>query len=508
MLRRSLLSYLLQGTAVAAGAVLSPRLLAAASADPGDVLRETYARFHAARKSHPELAGFVSQDPKGLAPQMAELSGRWPTALRGRLLRNGPGLFERDGMRYQHWFDGDGLLQQWHISGDAKARVLHQARFIQTPKFLREEKAQRFQVMAAGTTIPNAKAVGGPDDANTANTAIMQLGGECYALWEAGSAYRFDCETLSTLGVKTWSEELEGVAFSAHPVYEKDGRVWNIGHLGDRMVVYGLSAKGALSQSQLIELPRAGYSHSFAHSENYLIVVLAPLVKVREAQSYFEGLGFRPELGSLMVIIDKRDLSKVRYAELDSGMSYHYADAWEESDGSLHLRACWYDSAQSSVISPNGHLMRATFDQGKHLSARLMQISLKPGAKRASLSALGQSGVEFPVTLKLGGKRSDALYLQGRKQGGDYGFLSKLIRLNAQGDKTAEFDLGADFAIEEQLPVFVDGRSYAIGTALDIKRQRSGIVLFDLKAISDGPIAQAWLQRAVPLGFHGSFVKA
>jgi carotenoid cleavage dioxygenase-like enzyme len=34
------------------------------------------------------------------------------------------------------------------------------------------------------------------------------------------------------------------------------------------------------------------------------------------------------------------------------------------------------------------------------------------------------------------------------------------------------------------------------------------LVAFDLSRISDGPIAQAWLENAMPLGFHGSFLAA
>ncbi|NEQ34412.1 MAG: hypothetical protein F6K04_26080 [Leptolyngbya sp. SIO4C5] len=44
------------------------------------------------------------------------LSGELPPDLRGSLYRNGPGRLERDGLRVQHWFDGDGAILAVHLN--------------------------------------------------------------------------------------------------------------------------------------------------------------------------------------------------------------------------------------------------------------------------------------------------------------------------------------------------------------------------------------------------------
>ncbi len=499
MLRRNLLQ-LLGGLTV--GALASPLLAKVKSTSSVDVLTETARRFTAARKSHAFLAGWESVTPDGTAKVSATLSGKWPKALRGTLLRNGPGLFDRGGQRYQHWFDGDGLLQSWQIND---AGITHQSRFVNTDKFSRENRSGKFEVMAAGTTIPNARPVSGPDDANTANTSVMQIGGKTYALWEAGSAYEVDPDTLATIGAKVWRDDLEGAGFSAHPLYENDGSVWNFGLFNSKMIIYQIGSDGVLKQAQLIELPHGGYMHSFSASESKLVFVIAPLLPVREAGSFFESLGWKPELGSLMVIVPKADLSKARFAEFESGAAYHYADAWDEADGTLALRGCWY-APGSGFVSPFGQYVQGYTQLDAPLAQDLVEIRLPAHAKRAVLHRQGLVKVEFPIqTNRM--QKSANIYLQGHAQH-PLGALSGILSLDKSAKPLGHFDFGDNFALEEQLYVRADGKRYALGTIFNAKTARTGLVLFNLDRLADGPIAQAWLDRAMPLGFHGAFLPA
>ena len=495
MLRRSLLQLL--GSSLAAAPFAALDRLALASTDP---LALSARRFTQARSGHPFLAAWEGVKPPGTAKVSVTVSGHWPEALRGTLYRNGPGLFERGGQRYQHWFDGDGLIQAWKIGADG---VSHQSRFVNTAKFARENRSGQFEVMAAGTTIPNARPVSGPDAVNTANISVLHIGGKTYALWEAGSAYEIDPDTLETRGPKLWREDLEGVAFSAHPVYEPDGGIWNFGLFGRKLVVYQIGANGLLRQAQLLELPTDGYIHSFTASASKLVFVLAPLVQVRDAGSYFEGLDWREERGSFMVVLDKSDLSKPRFAEFESGAAYHYADAWDEPDGTLALRACWYP-AGSGFVSPFKEFVQGYTQQAKPLVSELVEVRLAATAKRAVLRKLGFSNAEFPIPLKLS-QKAPVIYLDGRAEH-PLGGLSGVLSLDREARVLGHFDFGDDYLLEEQLYVRAGGKRYTLGTVFNAKRARTGLVLLNLERLEDGPVAQAWLDRAMPMGFHGTFV--
>lgn len=61
--------------------------------------------------------------PRGdFAGASAQVSGRFPPAVKGVLFRNGPAIHDMGGLRYQHWFDGDGMGVRAEVRGGAGCR--------------------------------------------------------------------------------------------------------------------------------------------------------------------------------------------------------------------------------------------------------------------------------------------------------------------------------------------------------------------------------------------------
>src|SRR5688572_24579910 len=85
---------------------------------------------------YPWLAGWQDAPLGDGIAHTLKISGRVPAGLAGTLYRNGPGRFSRAGLRYKHWFDGDGLMQAWQLGPQG---ISHRARFVGTAKFKREE---------------------------------------------------------------------------------------------------------------------------------------------------------------------------------------------------------------------------------------------------------------------------------------------------------------------------------------------------------------------------------
>ena len=52
------------------------------------------------------------------------------------------------------------------------------------------------------------------------------------------------------------------------------------------------------------------------------------------------------------------------------------------------------------------------------------------------------------------------------------------------------------------------GPGWVLGTALDYARKQTLLSCFAADAMADGPMAQATLPYALPLGLHGVFVAA
>ena len=88
-----------------------------------------------------------------------------------------------------------------------------------------------------------------------------------------------------------------------------------------------------------------------------------------------------------------------------------------------------------------------------------------------------------------------------------------MSRYNLETGEIDTFRYGDGFLVEEH--VFAADRSnmqegvgWLIGTALDVARGQTVLSVFDALHLGDGPIAQAWLPYALPLGLHGNFEAA
>jgi len=238
--RRRFLRNLLSGATALA---VAPALLRGEDAFAGDP-----ARFAAGLREQPWLAGWKSVQSETLGPATVQLEGRLPAGFAGTLYRNGPAWTERAGFRYEHWFDGDGMVHAWRFNGDGTLR--HHARMVATPKFTREQRAGRFMYPVAGTSIPDRQPIRNNDDANAANTSVTVINGRLFALCEAGSAFELDPDDLATLGPVTWRPDLAAIPFSAHPLVDRDGSSWNFGSIammgGNGLVVWHVGRDGTL----------------------------------------------------------------------------------------------------------------------------------------------------------------------------------------------------------------------------------------------------------------------
>ena len=491
----------LQGLLGAATAAALAPLAAGRLAHAGDP-----AEFAAGLRAHPWLAGWRGVRAEALGPQSAEVRGRWPAALRGTLYRNGPAWFERDGFRYEHWFDGDGMVQAWRMDG---AGVVHRGRMVETPKFARERRAGRFVVPAAGTHVPHPRPVRNNDDANPANTSVMALGGRVFALCEAGSAFEVDPDTLATLGPVRWRDDLATLPFSAHPLIDRDGSVWNFGGIGmlgggTDLLLWQLGADGTVRQARTLACPALGYLHSFAMTDTHLVFVLAPFV-LGESGAFFQRLRFQPGEAARIAVVPKADLSAARWFEADFAMAYHFADAWQRGD-EIVVRAVLHDDVEAAR-SPMAHAMRGEARPDASVG-RLARLHLDLRGGRARWEREDARDLEFAVfDPRSRGDRAATLYAPTTV--GEAPMFNAVVALDPRGRRRVH-RYGDGVLAEEHLFVPRPGSSapddgWLLGTLLDSRRDRHGLALLDARRVDDGPIAEAWLPYSMPLGFHGTF---
>lgn len=461
--------------------------------------------FRAGLARHPWLVGWQDAAVHDGRLRAATVEGILPAGLAGTLYRNGPGRFSRAGRRYGHWFDGDGLVQAWRIGPHG---VAHQARFVATPKFAHEERVGRFVRPAIGTPIADAVPVRNSDGMNTANTAVVAHAGDLLALWEGGSAFALDPGTLHTRGARSWGEGLQSLPFSAHPLRDRDGSLWNFGLAGATLLVWHIGADGRLRALHRVALPFPGYLHAFSMTERHLAFVLLPYVRVETAgeQPYLETLQWQPQRGARAVVLEKDAPDRARWFGLPAGAAYHFGPALQRGR-ELIVQACWLGNG-ADALSPFASEMRgrpARFDA----DSRFVQIRLGLHDGSARMATLVEGAIDFPEWNDAHGGALYALAVGAN----EHGYFDAVCALDPERGETARYRYGDGIMVEEHRFVAAPGarrprQGWLLGTVLDYRRGRSGLAVLDAERLEDGPLAMAWLPYPMPLGFHGCFVAA
>lgn len=467
------------------------------------------------------LTAFQSSfaDPvEALGPTRVRFDRSLPPALSGTLFRNGPARMQRGAMRYLHWFDGDGMIQSYRLSGN---EMVHQARMVRTSRYVAEEKAGRFLWGGFGTGFPSARAVRRPDDVNVANISVLPLERELLALWEGGSAWRVDPLSLDTLGRKVFSPETDGLPFSAHPRTDPDGRIWSFGYAAGsgKLVLYDIEASGRLNRVELINAPNADMVHDFAITERYLVFVLMPVSADLDAapdegivrQGFLRRLRWEDERPVIVLLVDKSTLTVAHRFELVPFFAFHFGNAWEDG-GAVRIEVAQAPPFDISMRTIENATVGTPLG-APHDCHPAMDIVLDPLRGRARTQALPRACAEFPrFDQRYTGLKTTRLIalIRAPSMPDEVFGYNAVVTIDRIGGRTQSFDYG-EFSIAEE-HVFVpgpgarEGAGWLIGTVYDWHAGRTELTVLDAGAVADGPIARAPLPYALPLGLHGQFV--
>lgn len=470
------------------------------------------AEFAAAMAKRPWLLGFQSAAPGGYAERRMTVEGVLPAGLRGTLFRNGPARHEIGDMRYHHWFDGDGMVNAFRFEGGG---ATHIGRFVETAKFIDETAAGRALHPGFGTELPGMEPVRSADQINVANINVIWHGGELLALWEGGSAYRLDPETLETLGLKSWTAETRGLPFSAHPRVDADGTLWNFGYstVAEALVIYRIDAGGVLRDQGVVRLPGIPMIHDFMITDRHLVFVLPPFRFDRAKQGDFlSRFNWSPDEGGRALIVDKNDLTTMQVVELPSFWVFHFSNAYDTGDGGIEFQAPVYRNPDAmtetfrevmrgnEVPAEGSTLITGRIDVAK---ATFSQTEIREGFAS-----------EFPrIDMRRAGQRHRHTVLMQSSAEAEGPIFDTVLRLDHETGDADRFRFAAGELAEEH--IFVpdagsadEGAGWVIGTALDSRTARTSLNVFDAGRIADGPVARLYADYPLPLGLHGNFVPA
>ncbi len=437
------------------------------------------------------LAGTLAPVPDEIDAVDLPVEGALPPELTGRYLRNGPN--PRPGEDPGHWFTGHGMLHGVRLR--AGRAEWYRNRWVRTG-----ELAGHPFVRADGTVDRTAVA---------ANTHIVEHAGRLLALVENGFPYEVTPE-LATVGPCDFGGRLT-TAMTAHPKCDPvtgDLHFFGYSPMDPHLVYHRLSAAGELVASA--EVPGAGPSmmHDFAITDRHALFLDLPITfsldGLRRGMPYAWDDAYPSRIG----VMPLERPGEVRWFPVDPCYVFHVGGARTEADGRIVLDGCRYGAADALAMWDRLGAGSATAARAAALgAARLHRWVLDPATGQVGEAPRDGRPTEFPtLDDRRVGRASRHLYAVSHTEG-----TAAVVKYDEVTGAASAHELGTETVVGEA--VFVpaqDGTGEDDGWLLTIttRRDRGGsqLLVLDATDVAGPPVAAVTLPRAVPSGFHGSWI--
>ncbi|XP_018427126.1 PREDICTED: beta,beta-carotene 9',10'-oxygenase-like [Nanorana parkeri] len=302
--------------------------------------------------------------PETPQPIPAKVRGTIPKWIRGSLLRNGPGRFEFGNDKFNHWFDGMALMHKFNIDNGS---VTYMSKFLESDAYTMNLSQNRIVASEFGTlaspdpcmsVFDRMKSRFDFQKISTDNCSVNYViyKGDYYVSTETNFMRKVDAASLKTLDKVDWSKFIAVNGATAHPHYDPDGTVYNMGNSygkdGTRYNIIRVPPQKSSSGETLegakvicsIEPERKmkpAYYHSFGMSENYVVFVEQPLrlniikllINQLRGKSFAGIMSWEPELNTIFHVVNKHTGKKHPVSfQTKAFLNFHQINAFEDQD--------------------------------------------------------------------------------------------------------------------------------------------------------------------------------
>lgn len=445
------------------------------------------------------------------------VEGTIPGWLAGTLVRNGPALFDTPRRSYRHWFDGQSMLHRFSFDGGA---VSYANRLIDTPasRCVREQGRIAYAEFA---TDPCASLFGRfftrfrRRPSNNTNVNVTRMDGKHVALTETPIPVEFDPETLQTVGVVGYTDDLGGMTTTAHPHADPaTGDLVNFALAFGRRSEYRVYRQaGGLHRELLGTVPAdlPGYLHSFAITERHVVLMIFPLVVnplsfVLRGRPFIENYRWRPELGTRIVVVDSATGEIRTDTTTAPCFAFHHINAFESGDA-LMIDLCTFpDPAIIDAL----YLDRLRANRPVPM-ARPTRFTVTPATGDVRIRQLCVEPMELPRIAYGGhnGRPYRYAYGCGTDDASGANFLDQLVKVDVA---TGQARIWRAEGCHPGEPVFVpapDGTAeddgVLLSVVLDVLTASSFLLVLDATTLTE--LGRAAVPHPVPFGFHGQFTR-
>jgi beta,beta-carotene 9',10'-dioxygenase len=485
-----------------------------------------YRKVHKQLKSPLNIHLDLEQE---LSSQSLPVKGEFPEWLSGNLIRNGPVMFSISGKPIGHWFDGLGML---HAFAFAKGQVHYSNRFLRSNAHQKvfENGSMDYLTFASDpcrSLYQRFIAIYTPsmgEPIKNANVNITKMADQWVALTEIPLPVRFDKNTLETVGVLDFSDDLpKSRCFeSAHPHHDPF-RKETISYLvkygrASSYIIYRLP-DGSARREPIASIPvdEPSYMHSFAVTENYVILtefpfVVNPLGLLLQGKPFIKNFKWKPEKKTRFLMVERRSGALVGRFTSEAFFAFHHVNAYEKGDEIIMDLVVYPDPGIITLLGPypsleNDPIGAKKFNENIRASLKRFCLSLTSGTVKSA--HLFDGPLEFPRIneTRCHGKAYQYLYGVDPRVVGALSVKGTLYKIDVNSYQVTTWSEGD---CQPGEPVFVPSPSSSaedegvvLSVVFDLAKRHSFLIALDARTFQE--IARAEVPHKIPLGLHGQF---
>ena len=271
------------------------------------------------------------------------IQGEMPAWLSGALLRTGPAKYDLGRQTVNHWFDGLAMLHRFGFAGGKSPTATVSCNRTPTARLPPGALVRgEFATDPCRTLFQRVAAIFDPMQlTDNCNVNVNPLGGAAVAFTETTLPVRFDAETLATLGDYGYGPAIGGSVSIAHPHHDARRKcqfsyVVEFG-MKSRYRLFSIDDDGG-AECVVAEMPvdRPAYMHSFAMTEQYLVLVEFPLVvdplrlKLAARRPSSATIAGGPSVACASMSSTRTAAALLKSVETDPIFAFHHVNAFED----------------------------------------------------------------------------------------------------------------------------------------------------------------------------------
>jgi carotenoid cleavage dioxygenase len=477
------------------------------------------------------------------SPRLDVVEGSVPPELQGTLYRMSPGpRFPPLNQALYHWFDGDGMIDAFHIEG---GHVSHRNRWVRTPKLALEEGAGHalfggIRDFAASTSIEGWLALGfspadlvklqvdgllgkPPTEAqlrrllpamDRSNTSLAWMAGRLLSLVEGSGAHEIEPRSLATRGRFDFGGAIDPLkgGMVAHPKIEPGtGTIYTFGYWMARggLTYHVVGDDGASRLVRDIETPYPAMMHDFSVTASRAIFYHLPAVLHLGDARDSNTVRWQPSRGARIGVVLRDDpAAPVRWYEIPPCYVFHPMNAFDDG-GAVVLDIVRYP--RLPLFDAGGESRNPRFEE--YPPGQLVRLRLDLETGRTSETILDDAPCEFPVIDPRFAMRPHRVGWMAARRGPTCGrgIFNAIGRVDFKTGDVRYRVLGRSSYTNEALFIprrddAPEGDGYLITTVYHAEQGVSDLLLLDATELTGEPVAVVRARQRVPYGFHGTWV--